>query len=348
MIAKEYTASPTQDRFQRAGDEAEKQMAFYLKRAFGDDPAVQVFHNLRLEDGGDVAQIDHLVLHRNGAVIVESKSVTSSVRINERDEWTREWNGRWTGMPSPVLQARRQAELLRKILRARHEELLSKVIFGLVQRGYGMFVFDVVVAISDQGVIQHRGALPDVRKADQVPERVRELMREQAALASPVSKDPRAKEWGMTLKPEEMTRTVAFLRAAHREHTAAASPSVSTSPAASVPPQVAGRYVIPERSRLTHDGGRHMSAGPVDAPTVPSPPAALASFACQKCSGMRLEVTYGKYGYYFKCLDCDGNTRIDLKCQNCQGKLRTRKSQQEFFAECGPCGTSKIYFTNPT
>ena len=347
MIAKEYTASPTQDRFQRAGDEAEKQMAFYLKRAFGDDPAVQIFHNLRLEDGSEVAQIDHLVLHRNGAVIVESKSVTSSVRINERDEWTREWNGRWTGMPSPVLQARRQADLLRKMLRARREELLSKAIFGLVQRGYGMFVFDVVVAISDQGVIQHRGALPDVRKADQVPERVRELMREQAALASPMSKDPRSKEWGMTLKPEEMTRTVAFLRAAHRERSAApASLTASVESASPPPPQTHGRHVLPKRTAQSES---YMAVGPVDAAPVPSAPVdpAFSAFTCQQCSSTQLEITYGKYGYYFKCSACDCNTRIELKCPGCAGKPRTRKSGREFFSECAPCNYSKWYFTNP-
>ena len=346
MIAKEYTASSTQDRFQRAGDEAEKQMAFYLKRAFGDDPAVQIFHNLRLEDGGEVAQIDHLVLHRNGAVIVESKSVTSSVRINERDEWTREWNGRWTGMPSPVLQARRQADLLRKILRARREELLSKAIFGLVQRGYGMFVFDVVVAISDQGVIQHRGALPDVRKADQVPERVRELMQEQAALASPTSRDPRAREWGMTLKPEEVTRTVAFLRAAHRERAAAASTPASTTSTAP-PPQTHGRHVAPGRPKVAQDGEPYLAVGPVSPQSVLSSPPAPASFTCQKCASTQLEVTYGKYGYYFKCSACDSNTRIELKCPGCGGKPRTRKSGREFFSECVPCNHSRLYFTNP-
>ncbi|MGY2892443.1 NERD domain-containing protein [Deinococcus sp. UYEF24] len=349
MIAKEYTASPTQDRFQRAGDQAEKQMAFYLKRAFGDDPAVQVFHNLRLEDGGEVAQLDHLVLHRNGAIIVESKSVTSSVRINERDEWTREWGGRWTGMPSPVLQARRQADLLRKILRARKEELLSKAIFGLVQRGYGMFVFDVVVAISDQGVIQHRGALPDVRKADQVQERVCELMREQAALASPTSRDPRSKEWGMTLKPEEMTRTTAFLRAAHRGRPAAAtSPATTFRPVPSPPPQTHGRHAAP-RTGPVHEGEPYMAVGPVNAAPVRGTPAVApsSSFTCQKCSSTQLEIAYGKYGYYFKCSACDSNTRIELKCPGCGGKPRTRKSGREFFAECAPCNHSKRYFVNP-
>lgn len=206
MIVKKHHAHGTTDRFQRAGDEAEKQMAFYLRRAFADDLGVHVFHNLRIETGDDAAQIDHLILHRSGAVIVESKSVTSAVRINERDEWTRQWNGRWTGMPSPVLQAKRQADFLRKALQGRREELMGKAVFGLAQKGFRAFVIDVVVAISDGGVIQFRGQLPEVRKADQVLDRVRELTREQAGLAHPLSKDPRSKDWGITFRPDEFVR----------------------------------------------------------------------------------------------------------------------------------------------
>jgi len=344
MIAKDHVAPATQDRFQRAGDEAERQMAFYLKRAFADDPGVHVFHNLRLEADGDAAQIDHLILHRSGAIIIESKSVTSSVRINERDEWTREWNGRWTGMPSPVLQAKRQADFLRKVLRARREELMSKAIFGLVQRGFGMFVFDVVVAISDQGVIQCRGQLSDVRKADQVVDRVRELIREQAGLASLTSKDPRSKEWGMTLRPEEFTRTSAFLRASHRDRTAAVQP---VSLPSGLEQKTSGRHQPAERQET---GTAYLAVGPVSAPKTAvhtRPAVATSGFSCQKCHGTRLEITYGKYGYYFKCLDCEENTRIEVKCEQCQGKARTRKERQKFFAECAPCGTSRLYFINP-
>lgn len=344
MIAKDHIAPANTDRFQRAGDEAERQMAFYLKRAFADDPQVHVFHNLRLEDGSDAAQIDHLILHRSGAIIIESKSVTSSVQINERDEWAREWNGRWTGMPSPVLQARRQADFLRKMLRARREELLSKAVFGLLQRGFGMFVFDVVVAISDQGVVQHRGPLPEVRKADQVVDRVRELIREQAGLASPMSKDPRSKDWGMTLRPEEFNRTSAFLRAAHRDREG--KPEVPMTPAAQVPEAtVTGRHGIPAPSVPRASNGPYLAVGPVVKATPLLAPA--ARFSCQKCGGSQLEVTYGKYGYYFKCQTCDGNTRIELKCPKCGGKSRTRKEKQQFFAECQPCRTSELYYTNP-
>ena len=76
MIVKEHQAPPTTDKFQRAGDEAERQMVFYLRRAYGTNPDVHAFHNLRFEQGEDAAQIDHLILHRSGVIIVESKSVT--------------------------------------------------------------------------------------------------------------------------------------------------------------------------------------------------------------------------------------------------------------------------------
>ncbi len=320
MIVKDDLARHSTDRFQRAGNEAEQQMAFYLKRAFGDNPTVHVFHNLRLKDGLEVAQIDHLILHRYGAILIESKSVTSAVSINERDEWMRQWNGRWMGMPSPILQAQRQADVLRKVMRACAEEVLDKALFGLLQRGFGKFVFNVVVAISDQGVIQHQGQLPEVCKADQVPDRVRELMHEQAGLASLTSKDPRSKDWGMALKPEELVRTSEFLKNAHRERPAPELVEAS--------PQVASvlKFAKPERSA--------------------KPKASPFNFKCQQCASTRLEVTYGQYGYYFKCLGCESNTRIDLKCPSCGGKLKTRKSKKEFFAECKTCDTSKLYYTN--
>ena len=102
----EVAAGPIGDPRRRAGYEAEKQMAHYLGRAFGADRRVAVLHGLRLEDearpdvdgGPSVAQIDHLVLHRYGAFIVESKSCTGSVRISAsasgQDEWAVKPRGR--------------------------------------------------------------------------------------------------------------------------------------------------------------------------------------------------------------------------------------------------------------
>ncbi|MDQ2732228.1 MAG: NERD domain-containing protein [Armatimonadota bacterium] len=93
MIIKELDPFTSEDPLLKAGRTAEEQMAFYLRRAFGDDPYILVFNSLRLEADGDAAQIDHLILHRHGMIIIESKSVTSRVQINNRGEWIR-WHDR--------------------------------------------------------------------------------------------------------------------------------------------------------------------------------------------------------------------------------------------------------------
>ena len=119
---------------------------------------MRVFHDLRLPDaaGGDAAQIDHLVLYRGGLVLIESKSVTSAVRINREDEFSRLWNGHWQGMPSPVQQLKRQADFLQKILHTHAGELRRKALFGLLQQRFGAVPFDYIVAISDTGLIERR------------------------------------------------------------------------------------------------------------------------------------------------------------------------------------------------
>ena len=50
------------------GHEAEKQMAFYLKRSFQDSKDAHIISDLRLEMNRDFAQIDHLISHRFGFV----------------------------------------------------------------------------------------------------------------------------------------------------------------------------------------------------------------------------------------------------------------------------------------
>ena len=73
MIVKETEEIYAFDKYAQAGFAAEKQMAFYLKRGFGEDPKVLVLNGLRIVQGNDAAQIDHLLLHEYGMIIIESK-----------------------------------------------------------------------------------------------------------------------------------------------------------------------------------------------------------------------------------------------------------------------------------
>ena len=89
MILKEIDPKACHHKMTEAGVKAEKQMAFYLNRAFGEDDKVCVINDLRLEYNGEVAQFDHLMVHEFGFVVVESKSVSTKVSVNKHGEWIR-------------------------------------------------------------------------------------------------------------------------------------------------------------------------------------------------------------------------------------------------------------------
>jgi hypothetical protein len=86
MIAKELDPVTSADKKRQAGYRAEAQLAFYLKRAFEHDRRIHVLNGVRLEVGGDAAQLDHLIVHPYGMAVIESKSVHAKVKINEQGE----------------------------------------------------------------------------------------------------------------------------------------------------------------------------------------------------------------------------------------------------------------------
>jgi hypothetical protein len=217
MIVKELDPLRSDDPLAKAGRRTEEQMAFYLRRAFAAAEDIRIFHDLRLEHNGEVAQIDHLVLHRWGIVLIESKSVTTTVRVNKQGEWARHIHGRWQGMPSPVLQVKRQGELLKALLRENVERLLNKFLVLQVQFGY--MPVDHLVAVSDGGIIERVGNpnLPEVCKSDQVTERVHAFMthyrKANSLLTAIVNGDDKG-SWH-ALRPEEMQRISDFLIRRH-------------------------------------------------------------------------------------------------------------------------------------
>lgn len=67
---------------------------------------------------------------------------------------------------------------------------------------------------------------------------------------------------------------------------------------------------------------------------------------CSKCQSNNIEIRYGRYGYYFKCLKCGGNTAIKLSCTNSDCKPKLRKSKLNFYQVCDICGMNELFFTN--
>jgi len=321
MIVKERIADEHHDTglMASAGARAEAQMAHYLKRAFGDDPLVRVFHDLRLPDVGEAAQIDHLVLYRGGLVLIESKSVTSKVRINRENEFSRLWNGHWQGMPSPVQQLKRQSDFLQALLRSHKSELRRKVLFGLLQQGFGNVPFDHLVAISDTGLIDRQpgsSQLP-VMKADQIVDEIRRHMayHDVSFLTFGTRKESGDAPW-VRFEPDEMERITAFLLSRHTpcREPVAAEPSIA------------------------------LIAAPPSAP-LPRPQAAQSPPSCRYCHVTDVAVHYGR-NYYLVCTACRQNTPIDLTCGRCDEKARIRKEGLTFHKECQACGLGVVYHRN--
>ena len=102
----------------RKGAAGERTAAHFLNREFGASDRIGILHDLRLEVDGDVAQIDHLVIHRvqQAAWVLETKNYSGNLSCDEHGDWT-VWHGKKpTPIASPVSQARRQIILLRQWL----------------------------------------------------------------------------------------------------------------------------------------------------------------------------------------------------------------------------------------
>ena len=317
MILKDIDAKNNSNKFEISGEKAEKQMAFYLKRAFQDDHDVLVINDLRLVMNDDVAQIDHLIVHRFGFIAIESKSVTSRISINEHEEWVRHFQGNKKGMPSPVHQAMRQIDFLKCFLAERSENLLRKVV--LFKTSITSFKFDVLVAISDDGIIERENnvEIDVVYKADQIAEKVR------AIIEGYEQTNKKVLSFKLNLKfadasLEKITRALLY---SHKPKSK---------------PQMEQRGVIERKQEnpKLKQGAPHACQDEI-------------SKVCGKCKSKHIEMVYGKYGYYFKCLDCKGNTAAKLHCTHDSCKTRIRKSKFKFYQECSACGTSELFFENP-
>jgi hypothetical protein len=319
MILKDVDELATSDKYQKAGLSAEKQMAFYLKRAFGNEENVLVINSLRLEKSGDAAQIDHLILHEYGMIIVESKSVSTKVGVNEYGEWSRLVDGATQGMPSPVKQGQRQAEFLKRYLTPYTDILLKKVVG--IQLKFDKMPIEIIVAISDQGIIARPKTKIDdldyIRKADQVVDKVNEIIaryrKEDKAILS-LSLGP------YYLGKTGRINTSRFLLKRHKPFVVGSVQKISV------------KQEIPEQS-----------APKVEPQIVVS---STSKLKCGKCHGDSVEVAYGKFGYYIKCKVCEKNTAINESCPSCKEKLRVRKLKESFFLECGKCETSKLFHKN--
>ncbi len=359
MIVKELERIETSDKFEQAGYRAESQLAFYLKREFQSDPLFLVFNNLRLEKAGDACQIDHLVLHRYGMIIIESKSVTTRVEVNELGEWKHWFNNAWKGMPSPILQAQRQGKFLKDYLENNVEMLLNKKLFGNQSR-FTKMPIDVLVAISDSGVIDRPKSdkLDIVYKADQISDKVKAIATEYRKKDSLFNL---SLEIAYELEKDEIPRISQFLLA----HNKPVKINVSSSNTNSKPTNTNNLNQLSSAIENSSISKPIATAKPASLPKkiIPITPISkpqsdishkpvvklvkpTSTNTCSHCQSQNLSIKY-VHSYFFKCNDCGKNTVIKNSCPSCGDREKIRKSGLQFFTECEKCSNSRLFHINP-
>ena len=348
MVVKPYESNlgTTSGRRLQAGAKAEAQLAHYLDRAFADNPDVHLLHGLRLVDpqqperegAAAVCQIDHLVVHNWGMFIVESKSVTGTVVVRPDgsggDDWERtSRDGRPEGMASPIKQAERQSDFLRRLLQrhrsdllARHRgwgmRLVARWLTGTDQRGFKYAPIQLIVALSDSAVFRREDGWIEpsepfavfVSKASHVPDKIGNEIRRHRGGGKPMRDDGR---YGVyQLMDGEAAAVAQFLAERHLARRRPVARKRSTGKAVAQTTHSSAVASVPARR----------GTGPV----------------CKACGGVELTARSGRFGYYWRCTGCQENTSMHGACRTCgatnRAVVRVRRTGSRYRRECEACG----------
>jgi hypothetical protein len=296
----------------RAGLRGETESAYHIDFHFAQSRNWAVIHDLRIEHDGRVAQVDHLLLNRTLDIyVLETKHFHSGLKITEEGEFLR-WNDyrkTFEGMPSPLMQNERHIDVLRQAT----ERLDLPTRLGIRLKPS----FQTLVLVSPQARVDRPKKLDTSRviKADQLKQRIHKDIDDESALTGLFTTFPKI------VSSETVERLARGLAAMHV-------------PQPWTKPQIAGQADMPAAAKV---------ATATPNVEILAAATALAGPSCKHCGVNKGQIQYGKYGYYFKCDACGGNTGIRFTCQPGHTP-RLRKQGAEFFRECADCGTCELYF----
>ena len=340
MIIKENNNPLPTDKFEKAGYEAERKVAYYLKMAFGDNPDLLILNDLRVEFEDDItAQMDHLVIHQHGIIIIESKSVAGKLQVQDDGQWVRWYTqssgkDKSIGMPNPIKQAKLQGQTLKRVL-------LNSATNEHTRKALEAFPTDVLVTFSTSNggifIAKNKDIYPEVCPSDAVDDNVKRIVLDRAK---------NAKDQDFSLSETNQAKLAKHLVKIHK-------PYQATTIAIEKP------YQKPEATKPLKVEEKVSDYAPVITPKPTSFLGAIADVissalvapesklkhVCRKCKSEKLEVRFGR-NYYFKCLSCDENNRIDATCPKCKNLLKIRKDKNLFFAECKKCNFSELFHNN--
>ena len=144
----------------RTGEKTERDAAYEIEFHYKANPNVMTIHDLRIEFGDRVAQIDHLIVDRLLELwVCESKSFSGDVKVDEYGQWSAYWGRRRHGIPSPIEQNQKHVAVLKDVFAKGLVAVPKRLGFPLVLN------IKPVVLVSNTG----RVTRPPGRAASRVP-----------------------------------------------------------------------------------------------------------------------------------------------------------------------------------
>lgn len=298
----------------KAGVKGEADSAYQIDFHWGQSPNRAIIHDLRIEHAGRVAQIDHLLVNRRlDCYVLESKHFHAGIKITEQGEFLR-WNDykhTFEGMESPLEQNERHIAVLKDVLKTL--DLPARLGMRITPACYSF------VLVSPKSRIDRPKTFDTSRviKADQIKTSIFNDVDTEGALTTFAS-------IAKLVSSETMENVARQLAARHRPV----------------------KWPLPEwlrpQSPVVEEPPQSVAA-----PTAKAQAPAADTPNCKKCGGSLGAILHGKYGYYFKCEGCGGNTAIRFTCLPGHSP-KLRKQGNEFFRDCAECGTTEKYFENAT
>jgi hypothetical protein len=304
----------------KAGQKQELDVAFYLRRAFKDHDQFFVFNDIKLTHNNETAQIDHLIVHTFGFILIESKSITGEVTVNKYEEWSRSYNGKWNGMPSPIKQVELQKDLLKKLLKDYDSELLNKLLgIEMLQKGFGGRQWEHLCAISSNSII-NRDEAPSLIakkliKSEFIVDTVKKLMGLSSSKPNSFTFFKAAnRPW---FNDVEIIKICDFLL---QKSTSEKAPKEKLLEKIESPQIKLDTHVIKNTNCKEH---------------------AVLQLKCKECNTQdTLEPSWGKFGYYVKCINCSINTPMKALCLSCSSKkTKVNKKKEIYTLTCQDCET---------
>ncbi|HHS92530.1 MAG TPA: NERD domain-containing protein [Campylobacterales bacterium] len=299
------------------GYKAEKDNAYYLDFGFKDSKNIILLHDIRIEHNDKVAQIDHILISRVRIEVLESKSFTGMLSIKGDGSLNVKYGQKTQTFPNPIEQNKRHAEILLDYIKENMELPTNVKLLGIP--------ITSTILINPKTTLSNNTLPKGFERADSFTSNREKEIDSMSPLAI-------FKHVGTMMTMDRVKEIADFLVKSHKPRTFNYEKKypIKKENKVQVTEQVQQEKVTTEKSISITDNSNITKAT-----------------HCSKCHDTNIEIRYGKYGYYFKCLSCDGNTAIKLTCSLKECKPKLKKSKLNFYQICDKCGLNELFFTNP-